>query len=187
MSTNGCTFCRGCWPPPGWQSPRCSNPKPAEGRVAEGDEACGALLQLPEPECRSFRSAWSRRLEFPPEDLDLSRKVCETAIARRTWRSSIRGWEATFCRACIGNPPYATQRLVRKPGLISRLASFAVSTADSSFRRHFQIDRRACIGALTMVSDGRDKARPDCRNGCGGASRIMQASLRIAIRAFFAY
>ena len=32
MSTNGCTLCRGCWPPPGWQSPRCSNPKPAEAR-----------------------------------------------------------------------------------------------------------------------------------------------------------
>ena len=82
---------------------------------------------------------------------------CIARTARSVWRNFMPGLAGYFCRACIGNPPYATQLLSAQAGLISRLASCVFfSTARRSFRVRFRSVRAICIDGLTTGSDEKE-------------------------------
>ena len=90
-----------------------------------------------------IRASWTR-LHFGGDRPRLHCPHCERRVAKL-----YRGLAGYFCRACVGNPPYATELLSAggRAHFKSLQTSISFSMARRSFHGRFQGVRHGCIGA----------------------------------------
>ena len=76
---------------------------------------------------------------------------CQTRVAKL-----YAGLGGYFCRACVGNPPYASQQLSAQGRAHFQACKLRLLLdGEAQLSRHFQSARHGCIGARTSGSDER--------------------------------